>query len=104
MVRNRSTTYEGDVTYTGVGGEVIRCVRPARHELDESRRVAACHKGAVRNRDKVARRPCCSFGGFQDEGIAGEDRGYNGVEEVVEGVAGAMLACHVRRSVLLQGS
>jgi hypothetical protein len=67
-----------------VGGEVIGDVRPADNRLNNVRRVTAGFEGTGSDGGKVRRGPSGGFGALDDDGIAGEDGGYDGTDEVVE--------------------
>lgn len=67
-----------------MGCQMVGHVRPADDGLHEVGGVAANFEGACSNRREVRRRPGRSFRAFDDDGVAGEDGGYNGVDEVVK--------------------
>jgi hypothetical protein len=67
-----------------VGGEVVGDVGPADDGLDDVWRVAASLEGARCNGGEVGGGPGGGFGTFDYDGVAGEDGGYYGADEVVE--------------------
>lgn len=75
---------EGDVRYGRVGGQVVGNIWPADDGLDNVGGVAAYFEGFGCDGGKVVGGPGGGFGTFDDDGIAGEDGGDDGADEVVE--------------------
>jgi len=70
-----------------VGSQVWSDVGPADAGLHQMWGVAAGCEGAARNLNEVLGGPGGLLGRFEDDGVAGEEGGYDGTEEVMEGVA-----------------
>ena len=75
---------EGDVRYSWVRGEVVRCSGPADQRLDEIRGVPASREGRAGNGSGVGEGPGRLFGAFDNKGGASEECGYYGREDVVD--------------------
>jgi len=75
---------EGDVGEARVGGEGGRDGGPAGDGLHEGGRVVAGFERAVHDGDEVLARPGRGFGAFDDDGVAAEEGGDDGAEQVVE--------------------
>ena len=77
---------ESDVRDAGVRGEVRSRLRPEEKGLHELWGVAAGGEGLAGYGGEVGGRPGGTFGGLDDDGVACEEAGYHGTEEVVEGI------------------
>jgi len=84
VVRHGPAADEGDVAEGWVGGEGWGDGGPAGDGLHEGGGVVAGFERAVHDRDKVSARPGRGFGAFDDDGVAAEEGGDDGAEQVVE--------------------
>jgi hypothetical protein len=57
---------------------------PADDRLHDIRGMTAGFEGASSDRGEVGGGPCGGFGALDYDGIASEDRGYDGTDEVVK--------------------
>ena len=84
MVRYRS---RADECYVGDGG--VRCkivgdIRPADDRLHDIGRMTAGFEGASSDRGEVRRGPGGGFRALDNDGVAGEDGGYDWTYKIVE--------------------
>lgn len=84
MVGDGARTNEGDMANGWVGGEVIGGLGPADEGLNKVGGVSAALERGAGDGGEEGGGPGRAFGGFDNDGAAGEQGGNYGTYEVVE--------------------